>query len=1134
MAACPSCGNDLPGDFPFCPYCGGELGARAKPAEERKVVSVLFCDLVGFTAASETADPEDVRAQLMPYPALLKDTILSFGGTVEKFAGDAIMAVFGAPIAHEDDAERAVRAGLRILDALDGDATARQHERLHVRIGINTGEVVVTLTARPEAGESFVTGDVVNTAARIQTAAPVDAVVVGEATYSSTMRVFAYEALDAVAVKGKTGLVRLWRAGQPRARLGVDVIRSLTTPLVGRTRDVTLLLGAFEKASAEKSAQLVTVVGEPGVGKSRLVAELGAHIDASTELVTWRQGRCLPYGEGPFWAVAEIVKAHAGILETDSTTEASKKLDDVLPDSEERQWLRARLLPLLGIDTAATSSREESFTAWRRLIESLAESGPAVVVFDDIHWADDMLLAFIEHLADWASGLPLLIVCTARPELLERHVNWTGGMPNALSLRLSRLSDSETAQLISTLLDRAVLPAATQTAILQRVGGNPLYAEEFVRMVRDSDLMDEKGALRSDVDIPLPDGVQSLIAARLDTLSAERKEMLADAAVVGNVFWGGAVATMGERPYADVAQMLHELSRKELVRPVRQSSMAGQSEYTFWHVLVRDVAYAQIPRAARSERHAAAASWIESQVGDRVEDAADILAYHLGTAFDLATATSQTSSVASLRARARKYALVAARKAMNLHADQALTLLDRALTLTADDDPERPAVLLEWARAAQQTGRLGEAAEVARAAVSGFEDQEDVVGTARALMRLSLLTTDIEHAEQDNRKAVALLESIAPTADLVDALTELAVVYAISGRFSAAIEVTDRVRQVATQLDLPVPLRAQSNRSFCRVFLGDLTAIPLAEEAVSALRTQGEGRLAAVDWANLGLMHWQVHGPRVGLSTYREALAFATPRGLAEAGRWIQSAMLQPILETGDLSEVEAVARTLLTSHELPVTWEVLSALAWSLAEQGREEAVSVASRALEVSRATRLPDSMAVAAVPVAITRAAAGDGAGVRDVLLEIQAISEMALSPEYAPRLPALARAAIAVGDVDLGASLARDVRPLLPIGEHALVTVTAQLAQARGDHAGAVAAFSDAVARWHGFGNQLEEAYAQLGLGRSLLRLADVRAATASLRTSSALFVGMGARAPLATCQRLLAEAAGSDPGSRVTA
>jgi hypothetical protein len=216
------------------------------------------------------------------------------------------------------------------------------------------------------------------------------------------------------------------------------------------------------------------------------------------------------------------------------------------------------------------------------------------------------------------------------------------------------------------------------------------------------------------------------------------------------------------------------------------------------------------------------------------------------------------------------------------------------------------------------------------------------------------------------------------------------------------------------------------------------------------------------------------------------------------------------------------------------VTWEVLSALAWSLAEQGREEAVSVASRALEVSRATRLPDSMAVAAVPVAITRAAAGDGAGVRDVLIEIQAISEMALSPEYAPRLPALARAAIAVGDVDLGASLARDVRPLLPIGEHALVTVTAQLAQARGDHAGAVAAFSDAVARWHGFGNQLEEAYAQLGLGRSLLRLADVRAATASLRTASELFVGMGARAPLATCQRLLAEAAGSDPGSRVTA
>ncbi len=1029
MAVCPSCGKELPGDFPYCPFCGVRLSPPARLAEERKVVSVLFCDLVGFTAASEQADPEDVRAQLRPYHVLLKDTIENFGGTVEKFAGDAIMAVFGAPVSHEDDAERAVRAGLSILDALDTRAQSQQLAPLHVRVGINTGEVVVTLSARPDAGESFVTGDVVNTAARIQTAAPVDTVVVGEATYRSTQRVFAYEALDAVSVKGKAEPVSLWRAGAPRARLGVDVIRSLTTPLVGRARDVTLLLGAFEKAAAEQSAQLVTVVGEPGVGKSRLVAELGMYVDASTDLVTWRQGRCLPYGEGPFWAVAEIIKAHAGVYETDSTTEATAKLDDVLPDSEDRQWLRARLLPLLGIDTAVTASREESFTAWRRVIESFAESGPAVVVFDDVHWADDSLLEFIEHLADWAVGLPLLIICTARPELLERHVNWTGGMPNALSLRLPRLSDAETADLISTLLDRAVLPAATQAAILGRVGGNPLYAEEFVRMLRDSDLMDKDGALRSNVDIPLPDGVQSLIAARLDTLSAERKQLLADAAVIGSVFWGGAVAAMGDRSPEEVAQTLHELSRKELVRPVRQSSMAGQTEYTFWHVLIRDVSYAQIPRAARADRHTAAAAWIESQVGDRAEDAADILAYHLSTALDLATATSQTASAATLAERVRHYALLAARKAMNLHADQALTLLDRALALTPTEHPDHPSVLLEWARAAQQTGRLAEATEVCRKAVAGFQQERDVAGTARALMHLSLLTSDIEQAAVDNRRAVTLLETIAPTADLVDALTELGLVYSIGGRFEAAIGVSDRALQVAETLGLPPPQRALANRSFARVFLGDVGAATDAEEAVADMRTQGEGRVAAVAWVNLGLVLWQLRGPQVGLSALRDAIAFETPRGLVEARRLTEATMLQLTVESGDLRAAEELARNLLATTQLALD-EVTSGLARALAEQDRPEATAAASRALELARATRRPDALAMAGGAFAMTRAAAGDSAGVHGVLEELIAITEMASSPEYAPRLPTLVRAAITVGEYDLAATLARDVRPNLP--------------------------------------------------------------------------------------------------------
>jgi class 3 adenylate cyclase/tetratricopeptide (TPR) repeat protein len=1120
MAGCPTCGRELPGDFPFCPFCGASLGAAAGAAEERKIVSVLFCDLVGFTAASESADPEDVRAQLIPYQELLKDTIEAFGGTVEKFAGDAIMAVFGAPVSHEDDAERAVRAALRILDALTNNAPPSAPGPLQVRLGVNTGEVVVTLGARPEAGQSFVTGDVVNTAARIQSAAPVGAVAVGDATYRATMRVFEYEPLDPVSVKGKAQPVVIWRAGAPRARLGVDVIRSLTTPLVGRTRDLTLLVGAFDKAAAERSAQLVTVVGEPGVGKSRLVAELGAHIDASTDLVTWRQGRCLPYGEGPFWAIAEIVKAHAGIYDTDGTDEASAKLDLVLPETDDRQWLRARLLPLLGIDTGVSASREESFTAWRRLVESFADTGPAVVVFDDVHWADDLLLGFIEHLADWATGLPLLIVCTARPELLERHVNWTGGMPNALSLRLPRLSDSETAQLISTLLDRAVLPATTQSAILERVGGNPLYAEEFVRSLRDSDLLDADGALRPDAAIPLPEGVQSLIAARLDTLTVERKALLADAAVIGNVFWGGALTAMGDRDPDEVAQVLHELSRKELVRPMRQSTMAGQAEYSFWHVLIRDVTYAQIPRAVRAERHSAAATWIESQVGGRVEDAADVLAYHLGTALELATATGDRDAIGPLRSRARHYALLAAHKAMNLHADQALSLLDQALALTPEDGADRPGVLLQWARAAQRTGRFTEATEASAKAVEGFEAQGDVPGTAQALMLLSLLTMDIEQAGQENRRAVALLESTTPGPDLVDALTELGATYAVGGRFAESIEVGDRAADIAARLGLPPPHRALANRGFARVYLGDMRGLTDAEAALAALLASGESRMGGVAWLNLAIMRWQVTGPQTAISTLREATEFVLPRGLVELSRMLTSTMLQMLLETGALLAVEQEARTLLGYADTPAVDEVLSALAWSLAEQGREEAHGVATRALGHARRTNRPDSMAAVAVPVAITRAAAGDSTGVRSILGELIAISQMPATPEYAPRLPALVRTALTIGDPELGATLAQDVRPVLPVREHALVTVSALLAAARGDHHQAVSGFADAAARWTGFGNVLEQAYALLGLGRSQLAVDDP-AAEQSLLGARRLFAGMGANAPLTDCDRLLA-------------
>src|SRR4051794_29744941 len=604
---CPTCGTENPNAARFCNACGAALSDGASTqSEERKNVSVLFCDLVGFTAASEEADPEDVRARLRPYHASLRHELERYGGTVEKFIGDAVMAVFGAPVAHEDDPERAVRAGLRVVEAIAGLNEDDPGLDLRVRVGINTGPAVVALQARPELGEGIVAGDVVNTAARIQSAAPVNGVAVSEETFRRTERVFAYELLAAVDAKGKREPLRLYRAVEARGRFGADLIRSQESLFVGRAVEKTLLQGLFDRCVRDATVELVTLVGEPGVGKSRLCAELFRHVDERPELIRWRQGRCLPYGEGiTFWALGELVKSHVGIFESDSPEAAATKLDEALPEVDERDWLRSRLLPLLGIDSGHSESREESFAAWRRFVESIAADGPAVIVVEDLHWADAPLLEFLSYFAEWAEGVPLLLLCTARPELFEKHGTWSAGTRNAHTINLSPLSDRETSELVTGLLEQTV-SEQVQEAILERAGGNPLYAEEFVRLVADRGLGDAGDG------IAFPDSVQALIAARLDTLSAERKGLLQDAAVLGKVFWAGALAAMGGADEREIELALHELSRRELVRPARRSTMEGEQEYAFWHVLVRDVAYEQIPRAARIRKHRAAAAWIEA------------------------------------------------------------------------------------------------------------------------------------------------------------------------------------------------------------------------------------------------------------------------------------------------------------------------------------------------------------------------------------------------------------------------------------------------------------------------------------------------------------------------------------------
>lgn len=1043
---------------------------------ERKVVSVLFCDLVGFTAASESADPEDVRRWLLPYHQLLRDTVERYGGTVEKFAGDAILAVFGAPRSREDDAERAVRAGLAILSALAATGT------LEVRIGIDTGEALVELAARPELGEPFVTGLVVNAAARLQTSAPVGTVVVGAGTYAATSRVFSYEELEPVAVKGLSHPLSRWQAGEPRARFGADVIRDLSTPLVGRQRDLTLLRTAFDKAVAERAPQFVTLLGEPGIGKSRLVAELGAELDRRDELVTWREGRCLPYGEGPFWPIAEIFKAQAGILDTDQPTAAAEKLEAILPDGADRSWLRARVRPLVGAETTGVPTgsvtQEESFAAWRQLLEGFAEHAPTVIVLEDLHWAKDALLHFVDHLVDWVTDLPLLVVITARPELLERGPRWTRGLQNALTIGLSPLSGSETDQLITRLLTDGAVPPDTKAELVQRADGNPLYAEELARMVKDS------GPGHATAD--LPSGISSIIAARLDTLEPDRKALLANAAVIGRVFWAEAVAVLSHRDAADVVQALQALARKELVRPVRQSSMAGQHEYVFWHALTRDVAYNQVPRAERSARHIAAADWLEAQCATRQAEATNIIAHHLETALELARAVGDDRVVQELSPRARRYDQLAAELAMNLDTTDALRLLDQALALTPEDDPERPEVLSRWGWAAFLTGRLDDALAAFRAAAAGFEAAGNVVGTARALRMSTYPMNNMAERLDTINRVVAMLEDLGSSEDLVGALAGQASILSVAGRRDDAFAAANRSLAMAAEQGYAVPYRALEALGLSRIANGDTGGLVDIKHALAALQELGQARDTAVTWLNYGFVVWQIEGPVAALDSLREAREYASRRRLVELEQQISCTVLELMVETGELDEVVSSCREQL-DHPGPAfillrRIEVLSALARAQLELGQEGAREAAEEAYRLAILVGWPDLLAVAGAPVATVRAAAGEREGVREVLQRLLGIEELTGSHEFAARLPAYVRAALAVDEPGIAADLTARLVPLLPMWEYSVKTAESLLAEYRGDRTTAAAGFAKVAAQWKAFGSQLEHTYALEGFAR----------------------------------------------------
>ena len=657
----------------------GHEGADARRSEERRVVTTLFCDLVGFTALSERNDAELIDAFLRRYYAVARKAIEAYGGTVEKYIGDAVVAVFGVPALHEDDPERAVRAGLRLIDELDA-LPGVADQPVEVRVGVNTGEVLVRLDVDPASGEGFLTGDAVNTAARLQSAAPPMAVAVGEATHAATEKLFSFAACHPVALKGKAKPLQAWLASAPLARTGSE-LRSFASEFVGREEEIGELSGLLDRAIETHHPHLALLVGEPGIGKSRLLSEFARRTDDRPELLTWRQGRCLPFGSNvTFWALSEIVRAQAGVLESDGVARTEARLEAILPDSSQRDRLRERLRPLLGLESEE-ASREENFAAWRQFLESLAQDGPAVVVVEDLHWADEAMLAFMDDLARSGAEVPLLVLATARPEALDLAGSGAGFVAAAERIALGPLSGEETAELARARLGAKSLPTDLQALILERSGGNPLFAEELVGLLQDRDLLEDRSgkvALRADAQIPLPDSIGALIASRLDLLSSERKALLADAAVVGRSFWAGAVAALGPHEPAEVFEGLHELVAKELVRPERTSSIEGESEFVFVHSLVCDVAYGQLTRADRAAKHARLARWLEGRTAGRTEDLAEVLAFHYGTALEHANAAGLFDLEDELAEPTERYLTMAGGRAAPLDSAAAAAHFARA------------------------------------------------------------------------------------------------------------------------------------------------------------------------------------------------------------------------------------------------------------------------------------------------------------------------------------------------------------------------------------------------------------------------------------------------------------------------
>jgi class 3 adenylate cyclase/tetratricopeptide (TPR) repeat protein len=1105
---CSNCGTTNPPAAKFCGECAHPLSAApaaeqsATPVAERRLVSILFADLVGFTPFAEERDAEDVRDTLTRYFDLASEVMTRYGGTVEKFIGDAVMAVWGTPVAHEDDAERAVRAALELLDMVHTLGPTIQ-----ARAGVLTGEAATTIGA---TNQGMVAGDLVNTAARLQSVAPPGVVLVGEATQRAASQAIAFEEAGEQTLKGKASPVPAWRALRVVSeRGGRNRSEALEAPFVGRDEEFRLLKDLFHSTGREQRTRLVSIIGPAGIGKSRLAWEFLKYLDGLVENVWWHHGRSPAYGEGiTFWALGEMVRARCGLVETDAEATTRAKVAEVLAqhvsDPEERRWIEPALLALLGIGSAAGS--EQLFAAWRTFFERLSGSGTVVLAFEDLHWADSGTLDFVDHLLEWSKSHPILVVTLARPELLERRPDWGAGKRNFTSLHLEPLPEAAMRSLLGGLVPG--LPEQTIRAIVARAEGIPLYAIETIRMlVADGRLKEEQGVYVPVGDLTalaVPDTLTALIASRLDGLDPADRSLLQDAAVLGQSFALEALSAVSGVEIGDLEPRLRGLVRRELLGIEADPRSPERGQYAFLQALIREVAYNTFAKKDRKVRHLAAARYFE-QLGS--DELAGALAGHYLAAHANAAEGSEADALA---AQARLALKGAAERAASLGAhDQAVAFLAQALSVTTD--PADEAELLERAgRSATVAAHHKSAETFLRRALDLHRARGDRLGAART-------TASLGRALNSGQQVKAALELLVPaSAEFSDLFPDPSVValdsalawaYVDNEEPRRGIEVAERVLEAAEHGDLVEIMAltlvakgaALGGIGRRREGIGVIKAAEqvardnrLSDELARALGVRGflQGDVdnaGALDAFREGLDLARRAGNRVGLLRLANNLGYTA----FLTGDWDEALEL---LDGQLIDDLEGSDRIALLGNSVIV-------------HSGRGEDVS---EELSELRGLLYEDPLiATSSVDDAVGNAAIADGR-LRDAhaawrhLADQDAIN----APEFLYRA---ARPALWDGDVTAAHT---DLAALDATGVHGSVvelrrmTIRAGLAALEGRQADALGQYREALRGWHDLGLVWDEA--MTGLDMAILLEPSEPAVRAAAESTRQILVRLGAK------------------------